>query len=92
MSHKEFVIGLIEKESERDLSQRTDVSGATTDAKEVAEEHTEQQEEAAASDCESVSAEVGAKDVEQENNDFSEDFDSGNEIEYLDEQTKIHVA
>ena len=55
MTQKEFVIGLIENEIERDLSQRADVSEVTVDAEEVAEEHTEQQEEAAVSDSESVS-------------------------------------
>ena len=53
------MIGLIENEIERDLSQRTDMSEATTDVEEVAEEHTEQQEEAIVSDCESVFEKVG---------------------------------
>ena len=86
MTQKEFVIGLIENEIERDLSQRADVSEVTVDAEEVAEEHTEQQEEAAVSDPESTSEESGEEHEKRENADFSDDFDSENEDEDMDEE------
>ena len=86
MTQKEFVIGLIENEIERDLSQRTDVSEAPTDTKEVAEEHTEQQGEAAVSDFESASEGVEEEPEERENADFSHDFDGEDEGEDLGEE------
>lgn len=58
MTQKQFVIGLIENEIERDLTQRAAMSKAPIDSERVAEEHTERQETAAVSDCESVSEEV----------------------------------
>ncbi|MDE7194245.1 MAG: hypothetical protein K2O14_09780 [Oscillospiraceae bacterium] len=76
MTQKQFVIGLIENEIERDLTQRAAVSEAPTDSEKVAEEPTEQQETAAVSHCESVSVEVGEQPDEQERADFSDDFDS----------------
>ena len=79
MTQKQFVIGLIENEIERDLTQRADMSEAPTDSERVAEEHTERQETAAVSDCESVSEEVGEQPEEQESTDFSDDFDSESE-------------
>ena len=83
MTQKQFVIGLIETEINRDLTQRADMSEAPTDSERVAEEHTGQQETAAVSDCESVSEEVGEQPEEQESTDFSDDFDD--EDEDLDE-------
>ena len=59
MTQKEFVIGLIENEIERDLAQRQTESEVLTDAEEIEEEETETQETAAVSDGESVSDEVG---------------------------------
>ena len=83
MSQKEFVIGLIETEIERDLTQRQAVSDALTDSNEMAEEQTEAQETAAVSDCESVSEEV----EEQGDTEFSGDFESENgEYESIDEE------
>ena len=79
MTQKQFVVGLIENEIERDLAQRTAISETTTDAEETAEEHTEQQESAAVSDCESIFEEVGKQPEEQESNDFSGDFDDVSE-------------
>ena len=86
MTQKEFVIGLIENEIERDLSQRADVSEVQTDAEEVAEEHTKQQEETAVSEYESASEEVEEEPEERENADFSDDFDGENEDEDMDEE------
>ena len=78
MTQKQFVIGLIEDEIERDLRQRADMGEAPTSS-EGAAEHTEQRESAAVSDCEGVSAEVGEQPEEQESPDFSDDFDDESE-------------
>lgn len=90
MTQKQFVIGLLDNEIERDLTQRAAVSEALTDSEGVAEEHTEQRETAAVNDCESASEEVGEQPKEQESTDFSGDFDdeseeSENSDEDLDE-------
>ncbi len=79
MTQKQFVIGLIENEIERDLSQRADMSEAPTDSERVAEECAEQRETAAVSDCESASEKVGEQPEEQESTDFSDDFDDESE-------------
>ncbi len=92
MTQKQFVIGLIENEIKRDLTQRQAVSETPTDSEEVREERTEQQVTANAGDCESVSEEVGEQPEERESTDFSDDFDdeseeyeNPNEDEDLDE-------
>lgn len=73
MTQKQFVIGLIENEIERDLAQRAAESG--------------QYETAAVSDCESVSEKVGEQPEEQESTDFSDDFDNeSEETEDLDDE------
>ena len=83
ITQKEFVIGLIETEIERDLTQRQAVSEAPTDSEGMAEEQTEAQETAAVSDCESVSEEV----EEQGDTEFSSDFEAENgEYESIDEE------
>lgn len=79
MTQKQFVIGLIENEIERDLTQRAAMSEASTDSERVSEEHTERQEAVAVSDCESASEEVGEQPEEQESTDFSDDFDNESE-------------
>lgn len=79
MTQKQFVIGLIENEIERDLRQRADMGEAPTDSEKVTDERAEKQETAAVSDCESVSNEVGEQPEEQESPDFSDDFDSESE-------------
>lgn len=79
MTQKEFVIGLIETEINRDLTQRAAMSETSTDAEETAVEHTERHESAAVSDCESVSKEVGEQLEEQESSDFLDDFDDVSE-------------
>ena len=87
MTQKEFVIGLIETEIERDLTQRQAVSEAPTASEEMAEEQTEAQETAAVSNCESVSEEVEKQLEEQCNSEFSGDFESENgEYESIDEE------
>jgi cation transport regulator ChaC len=52
MTQKDFVIGLIEAEIERDLTQRQAVSETPIDSEEMAEEQTDARETAAVSDCE----------------------------------------
>lgn len=79
MTQKQFVIGLIENEIERDLRQRADMGEAPTSSKGTAEERTEQQKTAAVSDFESVSEEVMEQFDEQESTDISDDFDSESE-------------
>lgn len=87
MTQKQFVIGLIENEIERDLTQCAAVSETPTDSERVAEEHTERQETTAVSDCESVFEEVGEQPEEQESTDFSDDFGSdSDETEDLDDE------
>ena len=86
MTQKEFVIGLIENEIERDLAQRQTENEVLIDNEEMAENETETQETAAVSDCESVSDEVGEELEEEESEDFSEDFEGeSEENEDLDE-------
>ncbi len=74
MTQKEFVIGLIETEIERDLTQRAVVGEGQT-------------ESAAVSDCEDDSEEVEEEIDEQESSDFEDDFDDENEeSEDIDEK------
>lgn len=88
MTQKQFVIGLIENEIERDLTQRAAVSEIPTDSERVSEEHTDRQETVAMSDCESVSEEVGEQPEEQESTDFSDDLETEDtdEDEELDDE------
>ena len=75
MTQKQFVIGLIENEIERDLTQRAAVSEVPTGSEKVTEERAEQQETVAVSDCESVSGDEseGSEDLDDEQ-DESEDM------------------
>lgn len=88
MTQKQFVIGLIENEIERDLMQRAAVSEAPNDSKRVTEEHTGQQEIAAVSGRESFSEEVGEQYEEQESTNFSDDLEpeDTDEDEELDDE------
>lgn len=88
MTQKQFVIGLIENEIERDLTQHAAVSEAPTSSERVTEERTEQRETAAVGNCESVSEDVGKQPEEQESTDFSDDFDDEDtdEDEELDDE------
>ena len=87
MTQKEFVIGLIKSEIERDLAQRQTESEVPTDIEEMAEEETETQETAAVSDFEGVSDETEEELEEQEGTDFSDDFEAENgEYESTDEE------
>ena len=79
MTQKQFVIGLIENEINRDLAQRQTANETPAESGEIREERTEQQETAAVSDCEAVSDEVEEQSEEQENADFAYGFDDENE-------------
>ncbi len=65
MTQKEFIIGLIETELERDMAERESVSNAQTDDSEQAEEDTGQEETAAAGDFEDAPDEDESEDEEQ---------------------------
>ncbi len=87
ITQKQFVIGLIENEIERDLTQRAAMNEAPTDSERITEKLIEQRETAAVNDCESVSEEVGEQPEEQENTDFLDDFDDeSKETEDLDDE------
>ena len=99
MTQKQFVIGLIENEIERDLTQCAAMSEAPTDSERVAEERAEQRETVAVGDCESVFEEVGEQPEEQESTDFADDFDdeseeyeNPDEDEDLDESEDMGMA
>lgn len=70
MTQKEFIIGLIKTELERDLTERESVNEAQADDSEQAEDDTETEENAAVEDFEADSG-------EDESEDESEDEDSG---------------
>lgn len=90
MTQKEFVIGLIETEIERDLTQRQAMSKAPTDSKEVTEKQAEAQETAAVSDCESFSNEDEKQYGEQENDSLTDNFDDvDEEYEPIDQDEEI---
>lgn len=65
MTQKEFIIGLIETELERDMAERESVSDTQTDDSEQAEEDTEPEETAAVGDFEDDSDEDESEDEEQ---------------------------
>ena len=65
MTQKQFVIGLIENEIERDLAQRQTAAEITENAEEVTEKGEEHEKTAAVSDYEAVSDEVEEQPEEQ---------------------------
>ncbi len=65
MTQKEFIIGLIETELERDMTERESVSDTQTDDSEQTEEDTESEETAAVGDFEDDSDEDESEDEEQ---------------------------
>lgn len=78
MTQKEFIIGLIETELERDMTERESVNEAQTDDSEQAEDDTETEENAAVEDFEADSGEDESEDESEEyDEDESEDEDSG---------------
>lgn len=79
MTQKQFVIGLIENEINRDLTQRAAVNEAPIDSEVVPAEHEEQQETATVNDCEAVFDEVEEQLEEQESAAVLDDFDDESE-------------
>ncbi|MCM1300062.1 MAG: hypothetical protein NC203_07780 [Firmicutes bacterium] len=77
MSQKEFVIGLIEKEIDRDLTQRA--LNATMISEESAEDLAEIQGNIPVNDYENISDEVEGQFKEREKSELSEDFEDENE-------------
>ena len=65
MTQKEFIIGLIENELERDMAERESVNDTQTDDSEQTEEDTEPEETAAVGDFEDDSDEDESEDEEQ---------------------------
>ena len=65
MTQKEFIIGLIETELERDMTERESVSDTQTDDSEQTEEDTGQEETAAVGDFEDDSDEDESENEEQ---------------------------
>lgn len=86
MTQKQFVIGLIENEIERDLAQRAAMSEAPTDFEEVTESSTKKHTETAAvDDCESLSGDESEEFEDEElNNGEAEDLDDEQD-EYEDQ-------
>lgn len=74
MTQKEFIIGLIEDELERDLTERESASESAE-----TEEYEEAEEEAAVSDFETVSEEAKEDTEEQTGADFSDEFEAVSE-------------
>lgn len=90
MTQKDFVIGLIETEIDRDLTQRAAINKVHMGSEEMTEERTETQETAAVNDCEDVLETVEEEYNEQESNDYSEDFEAEDEeYESLDEDEEL---
>ena len=100
MTQKEFMLGLIEDEIERDLVQRASLSEVSKNAEGEAEDYDEQEEAAVSDD----SAEDPEEAEEQDNSDFegvsddeSEEFDEDSdeepdEDESLSEEVGISMA
>lgn len=89
MTQKQFVIGLIENEIERDLAQRQTVNETPTESEGIREERTKQQETAAVGDCEAISDEFEEVAEEQDTSAVSNDFDGENEDKNLDEDEDL---
>ena len=78
MTQKEFIIGLIEQELTRDMTERESVNEAQADDSEQAEDDTETEENAAVEDFEADSGEDESEDESEEyDEDESEDEDAG---------------
>lgn len=88
LTQKDFVIGLIETEIERDLTQRAAINEAHTESEEMPEEQTEVREIDGVSDCESVSEELEQEYEEQDNDDLSENLEAEDE-DLEEEQDEI---
>ncbi len=90
MTQKDFVIGLIETEIDRDLTQRAAINEVHTESEEMSEKQKEAQETAPVNDCEDISETVEEEYDEQANDDYSEDFEAEDEeYESLDEGEEL---
>lgn len=76
MTQKQFVIGLIENEIERDLAQRQAVNETPTESEGIREGRAGQCKIAAVSDCVSAHEEVGEQPKEQDDTAVSDDFEA----------------
>lgn len=74
MTQKEFIIGLIEQELTRDMTERESVNEAQADDSEQAEDDTEAEENAAVEDFE---ADSGEDESEDESEDEDQEFSVG---------------
>lgn len=83
MTQKDFIIGLIEDELDRDQTEREN----SEQMPEEAAEDTEQEENADMSDFETVSEETENYDEEEAENDYSDDFEDENEESDYDEES-----
>lgn len=88
MTQKDFVIGLIETEIDRDLTQRAAMNDVHMESEEMSKEQKEAQETAIVSDCESISEELEQEYEEQDNDDLSEDLEAEDE-DLEEEQDEI---
>lgn len=86
MTQKEFVIGLIEAELERDQLERENAE----QIREESEEDTEQEESTAVSNFEAVSKEVENSAGEQDCGDCSEGFEDENEESESEDEDEIY--
>lgn len=78
MTQKEFIIGLIEQELTRDMTEHESENEAQTDDSEQAEDDTETEVNAAVEDFEAASGEDESEDESEEcDEDESEDEDAG---------------
>lgn len=78
MTQKEFIIGLIEQELTRDMTERESVNEAQADDSEQTEDDTETEVNAAVEDFEADSGEDESEDESEEyDEDESEDEDAG---------------
>ena len=74
MTQKEFIIGLIETELERDMAERESVNEAQTDGTEQAEEDTQTEENVVVDDS---PADSGEDESEDESEDEDQEFSIG---------------
>ena len=78
MTQKQFILGLIEDELERDLAEREGVTEAQEDFTETDEEEPEQEETAAVDDLKGISEDEQEMDgFDEESEDESEDEENG---------------
>ena len=87
MTQKEFMLGLIENEIERDLAQRASMSEETDNIEVATEDYDEQEETAVSDDSAEDYEETEEECEEQDNSDFEGDSDG--ESEDVDEDEEL---